>query len=155
LCTMHAEDVETAIKRLTQPPMNIPPSIIPLMNCAIVVKHVRTPIFLDTGKRLSSRKFISIKEIRSADSTNDVISWNPSSDIFQENMSSSYLLQKIAKDLDVPVQRLLDELEHRKRVLVEMMEHNVRNYRDVNNVLNKYYHNPHIMPEDLAKKSGW
>jgi flagellar protein FlaI len=64
LCTMHAEDAETAIKRLTQPPMNIPPSIIPLMDCAIVVKHVRTPIFLETGKRLSSRKFISIEEIK-------------------------------------------------------------------------------------------
>jgi flagellar protein FlaI len=155
LCTMHAEDVETAIKRLTQPPMNIPSSIIPLMNCAIVVKHVRTPIFLETGKRLSSRKFISIKEIKSADSINEVFSWNPSSDIFQENISNSYLLQKIAKNLDIPVERLLDELEHRKRVLLEMMEHSVRNYRDVNNILNKYYHNPRIMPEDLAKKSGW
>lgn len=155
LCTMHAEDVETAIKRLTQPPMNIPPSIISLMNCAIVVKHVRTPIFLETGKRLSSRKFISIKEIKSADSINEVFSWNLSSDIFQENIANSYLLQKIAKNLDIPVGRLLDELEHRKRVLLEMVEHDVRNYRDVNNILNKYYHNPRIMPEDLAKKFGW
>ena len=155
LCTMHAEDVETAIKRLTQPPMNIPPSIIPLMDCAIVVKHVRTPIFLETGKRLSSRKFISIKEIKSVDSINEVFSWNPTSDIFQENVSKSYLLQKIAKDLDVPIERLLVELEHRRRVLLEMLEHNVRNYIDVNNVLNKYYHNPHTTPEDLAKKFSW
>jgi hypothetical protein len=35
------------------------------------------------------------------------------------------------------------------------MEHNVRNYRDVNIVLNKYYHNPRIMPDDWAKKLGW
>jgi flagellar protein FlaI len=152
LCTMHAEDVETAIKRLTQPPMNIPPSIIPLMNCAIVVKHVRTPIFLETGKRLSSRKFISIKEIKTADSINDVFSWNPTSDIFQENVSKSYLLQKIAKDLGITVERLLAELDHRKRVLVEMLEHNIRNYIDVNNVLNKYYHNPRTTPEELANK---
>lgn len=156
LCTMHAEDVETAMKRLTQPPMNIPPSIIPLMNCAIVVKHVRTPIFLEeTGKRLSSRKFISVKEIRSADSINEVSSWNPTSDIFQDNMAKSYLLQKIAKNLDIPIERLMAELEHRKRVLLEMLEHNVRNYIEVNNVLNKYYHNPRTMPEDLAKKLNW
>jgi flagellar protein FlaI len=38
LCTMHAEDPETVIKRLTQPPMNIPQGIIPLMNCVISVK---------------------------------------------------------------------------------------------------------------------
>jgi flagellar protein FlaI len=156
LCTMHAEDVETAMKRLTQPPMNIPPSIIPLMNCTIVVKHVRTPIFLEeTGKRLSSRKFISVKEIRSADSINEVSSWNPTSDIFQDNMAKSYLLQKIAKNLDIPIERLLAELEHRKKVLLEMLEHNVRNYIEVNNVLNKYYHNPRTMPEDLAKKLNW
>jgi len=149
---MHADDVETAIKRLTQPPMNIPPSIIPLMNCAIVVKHVRTPIFLETGKHLSSRKFISIKEIKTADSINDVFSWNPTSDIFQENVSKSYLLQKIAKELDITLERLLVELDHRKRVLLEMLEHNVRNYIDVNNVLNKYYHDPRTTPEQLTNE---
>lgn len=155
LCTMHAEDAETAIKRLTQPPMSIPPSIIPLMNCAIVVKHVRTPIFLETGRRLSSRKFISIEEIKSADAINEVFSWNPTSDIFQENVTKSYLLQKIAKNLDIPLDRLLSELDHRKRVLLEMMEHNVRNYLDVNKILNKYYHNPHMAPDDLTKKLTW
>jgi len=155
LCTMHAEDAETAIKRLTQPPMNIPTSIIPLMNCVIVVKHVRTPIFLETGKRLSSRKFISVKEIKTVDAINEVFSWNPTSDIFQENISKSYLLQKIAKNLDISVDKLLDELDHRKRVLLEMMERNIRNYRDVNSVLNKYYHSPHITFEDFAKKFGW
>ncbi|MEM2102386.1 MAG: type II/IV secretion system ATPase subunit [Candidatus Bathyarchaeia archaeon] len=155
LCTMHADDAETAIKRLTQPPMNIPPSILSLMNCVIVVKHVRTPIFLETGKRLSSRKFISIKELKSADSINEVFSWNPSSDVFQENVAKSYLLQKIAKNLDIPMEKLLTELEHRERVLLEMVEHNIRNYRDVHNVLNKYYHNPQVTFEDLAKKFGW
>lgn len=155
LCTMHAEDAETAIKRLTQPPMNIPSSIIPLMNCVIVVKHVRTPIFLESGKRLSSRKFINIQEIKSAESINEVFSWNSTSDIFQENIAKSYLLQKIAKNLDVPTERLLVELDRRKNVLVKMVEHNIRNYREVNSVLNKYYYNPHLASEDLARKLGW
>ena len=41
LCTMHADDVETVVKRLTQPPMNIPQNILSLMNCVIVVKQVK------------------------------------------------------------------------------------------------------------------
>jgi flagellar protein FlaI len=155
LCTMHAEDAETVIKRLTQPPMNIPPSIISLMDCVIVVKHVRTPIFLENGKHLSSRKFVSIKEIKSADSINEVFSWNLSSDMFQENLSNSYLLQKISKELDIPTERLLVELDRRKKVLLEMTEHNIRNYRDVNTVLNKYYHNPRFTFEDSTKDFGW
>src|SRR3972149_6820842 len=74
LCTMHAEDVDTAVKRLTQPPMNIPASIITLMNCVINVKHVRTPVFLESGKRLSSRKFTSIAEVRDASRLQEVFS---------------------------------------------------------------------------------
>jgi flagellar protein FlaI len=141
LCTIHAEDVEMAIKRLTQPPMNIPSSIIPLMNCAIIVKHVRSPIFLSGEKRLSSRKFIRVAEIKDANSIRDVFTWSASNDAFQKNFDGSYLVAKIAKDLDVSVEQVLDDLEQRKKMLLDMAEHNIRDYRSVNDALSKYYFN--------------
>jgi len=155
LCTLHADDANTSIQRLTQPPMNIPSSIIPLMNCVITVKHVRTPVFLETGIRLSSRKIIDISEIKSADNIQEVFSWNPSTDIFQGNLSESYLLEKIASSLDVPIERLLDELEYRKRVLMHMVEHNIRDYRSVNKVLSKYYNNPQLFKREFLEKPKW
>jgi len=141
LCTMHAEDVETAIKRLTQPPMNIPSSIISLMDCAIIVKHVRKPIFLSSEKRLSSRKFIRVAEIKGANSIRDAFTWAASSDTFQRDLSNSYLIAKIAKDLDISTERVLNDLERRKKILLDMAEHNIRDYRSVNRVLSRYYHN--------------
>jgi flagellar protein FlaI len=155
LCTLHAEDADTAIKRLTQPPMNIPSSIISLMNCVINVKHVRTPVFLESGKRLSSRKFISISEIKDAGSFQDVFTWNPSSDTFQDNLAQSYLLRKMSQSLDIPVEKLLDELEYRKRVLLHMVERGIRDYRSVNNVLSKYYNNPQLFQKEFLGKSEW
>jgi flagellar protein FlaI len=155
LCTLHAEDADTAIKRLTQPPMNIPSSIISLMNCVINVKHVRTPVFLESGKRLSSRKFISISEIKDAGSFQDVFTWNPSSDTFQDNLAQSYLLRKMSQSLDIPVEKLLDELEYRKRVLLHMAERGIRDYRSVNNVLSKYYNNPQLFQKEFLGKSEW
>jgi flagellar protein FlaI len=155
LCTLHAEDVDTAIKRLTQPPMNIPTSIIPLMNCVIAVKHVRTPVFLESGKRLSSRKFITVSEIGDADTFREIFSWNPSTDIFQENLSESRLLKKMASSLDVPIEKLLDEVEYRKRVLVHMVERNIRDYRSVNRVLSKYYNNPQLFQKEFLEKPTW
>jgi flagellar protein FlaI len=151
LCTIHAEDVDTAVKRLTQPPMNIPSSIIPLMNCVINVKHVRTPVFLESGRRLSSRKFISISEIKDANSFQEVFSWNPSSDTFHERLAESYLLKKMAASLDIPVEKLLDELEYRKRILMHMVEHNIRDYRSVNKVLSKYYNNPQLFQREFLE----
>ena len=142
LCTVHAEDVETAIKRLTQPPMKIPSSIIPLMNCAIIVKNVRAPIFLSGEKRLSSRKFIRVAEIENANSIRDVFTWTASADSFKDSFDSSYLIPKIARDLDISVERVIDDLDQRKRILLEMAEHNIRDYRSVNKALSEYYYNP-------------
>jgi len=155
LCTLHAEDVSTAVKRLTQPPMNIPSSILPLMNCVVNVKHVRTPVFLESGKRLSSRKVISISEIKDANSFQEVFSWNPSADAFQDNLAESYILKKLAGSLDVPVEKLIDELEYRKQVLIHMVEHNVRDYRSVNKVLSKYYNNPQLFQREFLEKPKW
>jgi len=155
LCTLHAEDVSTSVKRLTQPPMNIPTSIIPLMNCVINVKHVRTPVFLESGKRLSSRKFINISEIKDANNFQEVFTWNPSTDTFQEKLAESYLLKKMASSLDIPIERLIDELEYRKRVIVHMVEHNIRDYRSVNKVLSKYYNNPQLFQKEFLEKPKW
>jgi flagellar protein FlaI len=155
LCTLHAEDVDTAVKRLTQPPMNIPASIIPLMNCVINVKHVRTPVFLESGRSLSSRKFISISEIKDANNFQQVFSWNPSTDSFQENLAGSYLLRKTAASLDISVDKLIDELEYRKRVLMHMVEYNIRDYKSVNKVLSKYYNNPQLFQKEFLEKPKW
>lgn len=155
LCTLHAEDVDTAIKRLTQPPMGIPASIIPLMNCVISVKNVRTPVFLESGKRLSSRKFTNVTEIRDSSNFQEVFSWNPSSDTFQESIAQSYLLKKMASSLDIPMEKLTDEVEYRKRVLLHMVEHGIRDYRSVNKVLSQYYNNPQRFQQDFLGNSKW
>jgi flagellar protein FlaI len=155
LCTLHAEDVDTSIKRLTQPPMNIPASIIPLMNCVINVKNVRTPVFLESGKQLSSRKFTNVSEVRDASNFQEVFTWNPSSDTFQENLPQSYLLKKLGSSLDIPIEKLIDELEYRKRVLLHMVEHGIRDYKSVNKVLSQYYNNPQLFQKGFLENPKW
>lgn len=135
LCTMHAENVETAVKRLTQPPMNIPSSIIPLMNCVIVVKQVKTASYTTSERRISSRKFVRVSEMDDTNSIHDIFLWNVSTDSFQENLEHSYLLAKIARSLDIPVSMVLQELQRRKRLLLHMVEKNLRDFRSVHKAL--------------------
>jgi flagellar protein FlaI len=155
LCTMHAEDVETAIKRLTQPPMNIPASIITLMNCVIVVRHVQTQVVLESGKKLSSRRFVQVSEIQESNSFIDVFNWNASSDTFQERLKESILLKRLAKKLDIPFDRLMGEFEARKSVLQNMVENNIRDHRSVNRMLSKYYNNPSVLQDKAFKNFKW
>lgn len=136
LCTMHAEDVETAVKRLTQPPMNIPSSIIPLMNCVIVVKQVKTVSYMTSERRISSRKFVRVSEMDNTNNIHDIFLWNVSTDSFQENFEHSYLLAKIARSLDIPLSMVLQELQRRKRIILHMVEKNLRDFRSVHKALN-------------------
>jgi flagellar protein FlaI len=147
LTTMHADSPDIALKRLTQPPMNIPHSILSLMNCMIIVKHVRSPVFLEGAVRSSSRKFVNISEIRQGGSLNEVVSWVPSSDTFNTKFESSYLLGQIALSLDLSVDYLINEMERRKDILMWMVNRNIRDYRSVYSVLNQYYNDPVHMHE--------
>jgi flagellar protein FlaI len=147
LCTMHADDVETVIKRLTQPPMNIPQSILSLMNCVIVVKQVKTSSINPLERKMSSRKFVSVSEIDNNGVPHEVFNWNMSSDTFQQNLDKSYLLSKIAKNLDAPLSVVQQEFERRKQIMLKMVEKNLRDFRSVHKALNSS-----LILSDLAAK---
>jgi flagellar protein FlaI len=136
LCTMHAEDVDTVVKRLTQPPMNIPQSILSLMNSVIVVKQVKDTSFSTHERKASTRKFVKISEIDNNGIAQDVFTWNLTSDTFKSTLDKSYLFDKIAKNLDVPVSVVLQEYERRKEILLRMAEQNLRDFRSVHKALN-------------------
>jgi flagellar protein FlaI len=147
LCTMHADDVDTVIKRLTQPPMNIPQNILSLMNCVIVVKQVKTLSLNPIERKMSSRKFVSVAEIDNNGVPHEVFNWNMSSDTFQQDLDKSYLLSKIAKNLDAPLSVVQQEFERRKQIMLKMVEKNLRDFRSVHKALNSS-----LILSDLAAK---
>jgi flagellar protein FlaI len=152
LCTTHAEDVETVIKRLTQPPMNIPQGILPLMNCVIVVKQVKTPTYILSDRKISTRKFVRISEINNSGTIIDTFQWNSSTDTFQQSIEESFLLNKIAKALDVPFSVVLQELERRKQILLKMVEKNLRDFRSVHRALSTQINLAEETPEEIKEQ---
>jgi flagellar protein FlaI len=156
LCTIHAEDVETTLKRLTQPPMNIPTSILPLMNCMIIARRIKHSNFLKSGNKFATRKFARIAEIKDAEAIHNVFRWNPSMDSFQHELEGSYLLSRIARDLDVSVEVLFEELERRKQILSAMVERGIHDFRSVSVVLSRYNKNPRLVVDEFIEKDvGW
>ena len=136
LCTMHADDVETVIKRLTQPPMNIPHTILSLMNCVIVVKQVKTPSHNSQKRKISTRKFVEVAEIDNNGVPHEIFKWNMRSDTFKQNLDKSYIFNKIAQNLDAPFSVVQQEFERRKQILSNMVNKNLRDFRSVHRALN-------------------
>ncbi|KYH40854.1 MAG: secretion system protein E [Candidatus Bathyarchaeota archaeon B26-2] len=142
LCTMHAEDAETAIKRLTQPPMNIPSTIIPLMNCIISVKHVKAPALVEFGRSFSKRKFVKVSEIDSSRRIRDVFVWDSSTDTYKMELSDSYLFERISEKWNLPLEYVYEEFERRKDILYYLAEVNIRSCHEIDEFLNKFYNDP-------------
>jgi len=150
LCTMHADDADTAIKRLTQPPMNIPETIIPLMNCVISVKHVKAPILVSYGHRRSKRKFVKVSEVIEANQIHDVFVWDSSTDDYADDLLNSYLFAKIADKWSLPVKYVYEEFERRKNVLQHLVEKNIRSCRSIAKFLTKFYNNPEAVYNEIV-----
>ena len=142
LCTMHADSLESAGKRLQQKPMDIPPSYLSLMNCAIVIRRVKG----EDGK--SARKAISVQEINSADSYHSAFKWDPKSDYFNPHLEDSIMLHRISEQTGRDMEQIFDEYEKRKIVLRWMLQRGIRRYAKVAENIGKYYRDP----EALMKK---
>ncbi|NIP61369.1 MAG: secretion system protein E [Nitrosopumilaceae archaeon] len=137
LCTMHADSLLSATKRLQQKPMEIPPSYMTLMNCAIVIRRIKNN---DTGQ--STRKLISIEEIKDSNSFNSVFKWNPKTNSFDSNIEKSEMLKRIADSQGQSVKEIIDEYQKRVAILNWMHAHNIREYKEVSEIIGNYYRNP-------------
>jgi flagellar protein FlaI len=144
LCTMHADSLESASKRLQQKPMDIPPAYLPLMNCAIVIRRIKEK---ETGQ--SARKAVSLQEIKSADSFNTVFGWNARTNDFEGDAKGSVMLQKIAHQSGMNVDEVLAEFERRKKVLKWLTDNGIRSYKQVAEVIGKYYRDPSSLMQKI------
>jgi flagellar protein FlaI len=137
LCTMHADSLESASKRLQQKPMSIPPAYLSLMNCALVIKRVKDKV---TGQ--SMRRAISIEEISSSTAPNSVTKWNPKSDYFEHSFDASKNLKKISEHTGDEFEDVLKEHHRRTKILKWMSSNNIREHKTVTEMIRKYYNDP-------------
>ncbi len=140
LCTMHADTVESSLKRLVQEPMNVPPASISLMNCALVIRRVE--LQKEDGNRISTRRAVQVAEILGPDSVKNLLTWKPTHDEFDMDISGSRLLKRISESSGKTMDEVIEEIERRKRILRWMRAHNMRNYHKFSETIAMYRKDP-------------
>ena len=143
LCSIHADSEDSVIKRLLTRPMDIPPMMLPLMNCLIQIRRV-----IVNGQ--IARRVDSITEIVGIDpKTNEPIletrfKWNAANDTFEytEPKKNSGVFHLISQINQVPTKVLAEELDRREIILKWMVDIGVKDYDAVAKIIRSYYHNP-------------
>ena len=148
MCTMHAENLDSAVKRLTQKPMDISPAYIPLMNIVIPIQRVH---LVKNNEKRAYRRVITVNEIADYEDYKTPCKWDPANDEHPMDFEKSTLLTSIAERQGVTKKDLIDEIGRRKDVLHWMRERNIRSYKDVAAIVAEYYSRPkHIYSKVLA-----
>ena len=154
LCTLHADDVTSAVQRLTSKPMDVPPSFIPFLDLVFTVRRIAVPI--PGGGFKTMRRVLSVDEVVSVGNYVRMFKWDPGSDKqLASPMKTSVKLARLARDTGTTVPDLMTEIERRSIVLRWAQQREIRNFRELSLVFEEYRaHSNEIFErarEDLGK----
>ncbi len=146
LCTIHADSVDAAIKRLLTKPMNIPKMMLPLMNVLILIRRVKL------GEEIA-RRVVAVEEITGISPDGEVMlerryEWNPGDDSFIYHPPSGRgrdVYGQIMEMTHIPREKLMEEQARRERILRWMVEKGMNTYEEVSKVIRDYY----LKPEEV------
>jgi flagellar protein FlaI len=139
MCTMHAENLDSAIKRLTSKPMDIAPAYIQLMNIVMSIQRVH---ITKGTERKAYRRVMNVNEIADYEDYRCALKWHPAQDEYLSAFDKSMMLSAISERIGESKKDLITEIDRRKDVLHWMRERNIRSYKDVAAIIAEYYARP-------------
>ncbi len=138
--TLHADTCEQTIARLTNPPVDIPHSMLDSV-------HLNVVMFRD--RRRGIRRTFEVGEFVPDETAakrgdfkfrpNVIYKWNARSDTVALTKVNAQLYERIGVHTGFTEQEVLDEIQQKKKILESLVEHNIRSIDDVGRVMNRYY----------------
>lgn len=138
--TIHADTCEQTITRLTNPPIDIPHSMLDSV-------HLNVVMFRD--RRRGIRRVFEVGEFIPDEEANTqgkirykshlIHVWNARSDVIEEKDEPYRLFHELERHTGLTQKELSDDIETKKKVLQWMVDNKVRQVDDVGKVMNNYY----------------
>jgi flagellar protein FlaI len=146
LSSIHCDSAAAAFSRLESEPMNIPKTLLTILNVVFMQSKVR--IADQAVRRIPSIvEVVEMDPVSKEIITNEVFKWNPKKDNFQYSGKSA-LLERIRRDYGLTQEYVSEEIERRKKVLEWMVVNDIRRNKEVGQAIRQYYADP----EGMANK---
>jgi flagellar protein FlaI len=147
ISTMHADSVDTVIKRLETPPIELSPTLLNVLDCVCIMTHA-------IAKKQETRKLKEIVEIinitpEGIAMTNTPFVWNPTEDKFYFKKNSK-IFEKISRRYGLEVEELDLEFRRRVHLIYSLYKGKVFGFEQVQEIINQYYKKP----LEVLKKFG-
>ncbi|MDP1729199.1 MAG: type II/IV secretion system ATPase subunit [archaeon] len=134
--TIHADSVDTLIKRLETPPINLSPTLINTIDAVAIMSHA----IVDKQETRKLREIVEIVDVspQGIAVTNTPFVWNSREDAFYFK-KSSHVFQKISERFGFTVQELEKEFKLRTMLLAELSKRKIYGFKEVQDIVNHYF----------------
>lgn len=139
MSTIHADSVDTLIRRLQTPPIELSPTLVNTLDCVAIATHA-------VVKKQETRKIREIVEIVNVnkDGTaliNTPFKWDPAKDLFYFKRQSK-VFEKISARTGTPIEELYKDMALRARLLFELYKRKIFGFDEIGSIINEFYKNP-------------
>ncbi|MDP3881567.1 MAG: type II/IV secretion system ATPase subunit [Nanoarchaeota archaeon] len=139
ISTMHADSVDTLIRRLQTPPIELSPTLVNSLDCVAIAAHA----IVDRKETRRLREVVEIVNVN-RDGTaliNTPLLWDPTKDIFFYKKQSK-VFERISARHGIPLEKLQGEFVVRTKLIYEMYKRKIFEFEEVQKIINDYYKNP-------------
>ncbi len=151
LGTIHGESFDQVIRRLENPPLNIPRSMIPLLNTLVVLQRIRT----DRG---IARKVIEITDILGYEPSRDII--NAASSFKYDYSAKKWIqqptpagLRLVAAKTGMTLEEVMEDYRRRQVIVKWLLKEGVLHHLELSRVMEEFYYSPDTV-YDKARAAG-
>lgn len=137
--TIHADSVDTVIRRLETPPIELSPTLVNELDAVAIMSHAVVNS-KETRKLREIVEVINVSKDGTAQ-TNTPFLWDPSRDKFYYKLES-HVFEKIKQRSGVSIESLKKELDVRTKLIFELYKRKVFDMDSLQKVVNDYYKNP-------------
>ena len=146
--TLHANTALETITRLTNPPMNVPPIMIPALDIIVMQNRI-------TRKGQTLRRISEVAEVAGMEMDrvllNKIYEYSPDSDKIEPTGTPPLLYRKISEKTGLSKDEIIAEKERRKLLLDFMVYKDIRKFQEVHTWIKKYYRNPEKTMEEVER----
>ena len=145
ISTIHADSVDTVIKRLETPPIELSPTLLNVLDCVCIMSHALL-------EKQETRKLKEIVEIINVTSngvamTNTPFVWNPADNQFYFKKNSR-IFEKIIKRYGLNMEELDLEFRRRVQLIHKLHQNKIFDFNKVQEIINEYIKRP----EEILRK---
>jgi len=138
ISTMHADSVDTLVKRLETPPIELSPSLLNTLDAVAIMTHAIV------GKQ-ETRKLREIVEVVNVNDkgvalTNTPFMWDPRKNVFYYK-KESHVFKKISDRFGLTVDELIKEMGLRAKLLYELKKRGIFDFHQTQKIINEYHKN--------------